>query len=270
MESLPTALVAGIALGILEQVVRWNSTTSPSIVSVVFLVVIVGALLLQRSAFSRSGEGARINVVGHRRAPPDTRRRCNDCPRCASRVGALIAAVGLALVLVPQLWSPSTQLLAAFALIWGMIAVSLVVLTGWGGNISLGQFGVAGAGAMVAGNLIARNNLDLIFVLLLAGAAGAAIALVIGLPGASHQGLVPRRHDRSRSRSRSTATSSTSTTSPSLIPSSVPRPLLFGRFNLEDQYTMYVFCLSILLAAGSLIASGHAEVAHRAHAHRHA
>ena len=55
-----------------------------------------------------------------------------------------------------------------------MVGVSLVVLTGWGGNISLGQFGLVGVGAMVAGNLIADQNLDLIFVLVLAGAGGCA------------------------------------------------------------------------------------------------
>jgi branched-chain amino acid transport system permease protein len=57
MESLATALVAGIGLGVVEQIVRWNTTTSPSVVNVVFLIVIVAALLLQRNAFSRSAEG---------------------------------------------------------------------------------------------------------------------------------------------------------------------------------------------------------------------
>ena len=33
---------------------------------------------------------------------------------------------------------------------------------------------------------------------------------------------------------------------PSLVPSNVSRPLLFGRFDLEDQYTMYVLCLVVL------------------------
>ena len=46
-----------------------------------------------------------------------------------------------------------------------MVGVSLVVLTGWGGNISLGQYGIVGIGALVAGNLIDRWNVDLFFVI---------------------------------------------------------------------------------------------------------
>ncbi len=48
-----------------------------------------------------------------------------------------------------------------FAVIWSLVAVSLVVLTGWGGNISLGQFGIVGVGAMTAGELMLHWNLDL-------------------------------------------------------------------------------------------------------------
>src|SRR5690606_11364369 len=47
MESLPVAFGAGVALGIVEQVVRWNTSGTPTFQNVVFLVVILGALLLQ-------------------------------------------------------------------------------------------------------------------------------------------------------------------------------------------------------------------------------
>ena len=40
------------------------------------------------------------------------------------------------------------------------------VLTGWGGHISLGQFAIVGVGALVAGNLIADHNIDLLLVLI--------------------------------------------------------------------------------------------------------
>ncbi|MEY2470157.1 MAG: hypothetical protein QOF21_2855, partial [Actinomycetota bacterium] len=244
MDSLPTALAAGIGLGVFEQIVRWNSTASPSVINVVFLVVIVAALLLQHSAFSRSAEGAEgtWSATGVIRPIPDALKRL---PEVRIARGLLVAAVAMALVLVPHTWAPSTQLLAAFAIVWAMIAVSLVVLTGWGGNISLGQFGVAGAGAMVAGNLIARNNLDLIFVLILAGAAGAAIALVIGLPALRIRGLFLAVTTIAFAVALDGYFLNVNNF-PSLIPSRVPRPLLFGRYDLENQYTMYVFCVALL------------------------
>src|SRR5205814_5339867 len=56
MDSLPMAFVAGVGLGVMEQVVRWNSAESPSVIYVFYLVVIVAALLLQRGKLSRAQE----------------------------------------------------------------------------------------------------------------------------------------------------------------------------------------------------------------------
>ncbi len=244
MDSLPTALVAGIGLGILEQVVRWNSTGSPSVINVVFLVVIVGALVLQRNAFSRATEGgeAAWSATGLIRPIPDALRRLPEVR--VARV-ALIVVAGAGLVFVPKLWSPSTQLLAAFAIVWAIVGVSLVMLTGWGGNISLGQFGVVGAGAMVAGNLIARNNMDLLFVLILSGLTGAVVALVIGLPALRIRGLFLAVTTIAFAVALDGYFLNLNNF-PQWIPSQVPRPLLFGRVDLENQYTMYLLCVAVL------------------------
>ncbi len=74
-----------------------------------------------------------------------------------------------------------------------MTGVSLVILTGWGGHISLGQFGFVGVGAVVVGNLV-DDRVDLFLSLLVwrrrrrrRGPGGRP-------PGAAHQGPVPRRH----------------------------------------------------------------------------
>src|SRR5439155_7326250 len=101
----------------------------------------------------------------------------------------LIALVAAMFIVVPSGWSASSQLLAAFAIVWAMVGVSLVVLTGWGGNISLGQFGIVGVGAVVGGNLVAKSHADLFLALLAAGAAGAVVALIVGLPALRIQGL---------------------------------------------------------------------------------
>src|SRR5690606_32850078 len=54
LESLPMAFAAGIGLGMLDQLVRWNGTGSPSITTMFFLAVILVALLLQRASLSRA------------------------------------------------------------------------------------------------------------------------------------------------------------------------------------------------------------------------
>jgi ABC-type branched-subunit amino acid transport system ATPase component/branched-subunit amino acid ABC-type transport system permease component len=245
MESLPVALGAGIGLGIFEQVARWNTSSSPSFVDAAFLVVILGALLIPHAARSavRQQATSSWSAVTSVRPIPDALRRL---PEVRVAIGVGLGAVGLLALFLPRTWGASDQVLASFALVWAMVGVSLVVLTGWGGNISLGQFGLVGAGAMVAGNLIADENFDLIFVVVLAGAAGALVALVIGLPALRINSLFLAVTTIAFAVALDSWVLNVNTF-PELAPSRVPRPLLFGRYDLEDQYAMYVLCLVVLV-----------------------
>ena len=59
--------------------------------------------------------------------------------------------------------------------------ISLVILTGWSGQISLGQMAFFAAGAALAAKMILEWNLDLIPAVLLAGTFGVTL-LLVGLP----------------------------------------------------------------------------------------
>jgi branched-subunit amino acid ABC-type transport system permease component len=182
MESLPVAFVAGIGLGVMEAIIGWNTPGSPTVQYVAFLVVILAALLLQSGKLSRAQEGATstwssLGVV--KPIPVELRH----LPEVAWAKRVLIGLVVLAFVFIPAGWSPSNQYLAAVAIVWALAAVSLVILTGWGGHISLGQFAIVGVGALVAGNLIQHWNLDLFLVLIRRPA------------GPAHPRPLPRRHD---------------------------------------------------------------------------
>jgi branched-chain amino acid transport system permease protein len=78
---------------------------------------------------------------------------------------------------------------ATLIVLYSMVGVSLVILSGWSGQISLGQFAFAGVGAAVAGGLAANFQLDFFLTLLLGGLAGAAVAILVGLPALRIQGL---------------------------------------------------------------------------------
>src|SRR4051812_1687632 len=187
MESLPIAFAAGLGLGVVEQTVRWNSTGTPSFQNVVFFVVIIVALLVQRGALSRAKAGitSAWSATGVVKPIP---RELRSLPEVRWVKVALIALVTALAIAVPSTWSNSSQILAAFAIVWAMVGVSLVILTGWGGNISLGQFGLVGVGALVAGNLIADQNLDPIFVIVLAGVAGGGGGVGVGAAAARRRG----------------------------------------------------------------------------------
>ena len=68
-----------------------------------------------------------------------------------------------------------------------MIALSLTVLTGWAGQVSLGQFGLVAVGALMAAHL--GNSVPLPLLLLFGGAVTAAVAIVVGLPALRMPGL---------------------------------------------------------------------------------
>src|SRR3954453_8192454 len=244
MESLPVAFVAGIGLGIMEQIVRWNSAGTPSFVYVVYLVVIVGALLLQRGKLSRGQERGGSSWSSTSIVKPIP-RELRALPEVRWPKVAILSLVVLAFIFIPHAWSPSNQLAGGFALVWAMIGVSLVVLTGWGGNISLGQFGIAGVSGMVAGNLIENVNLDFWIVILVAGAVGALVALVVGLPALRIKGLFLAVTTLAFAIALD-AYFLNQDTFPQFIKSDVGRGYLWKRFNMEDTYTMYLVCLGFL------------------------
>ncbi|HET9077770.1 MAG TPA: ABC transporter permease [Acidimicrobiales bacterium] len=245
MESLPLAFGAAVGLGIIEQLVRWNNQNDPSLIWAVYLVVILLALLVQSGKLSRAKESGDSSwaAVAVTKPVPDELRHLPEVTWSRRLLGAGLVA---AMVLVPHSWTPSSQLLAGFAVVWAMVGVSLVVLTGWGGQISLGQFGFAGVAGMVAGNMVARWNVDFLFVLVAAGLTGAVTALLIGLPALRIKGLFLAATTLAMGVALDQYFLNTDTF-PSFIPADgVPRPLLLQRFDLNDYYQMYVVCLVLL------------------------
>ena len=250
MESMPVAFVAAVVLGVVDQVVRWN-TTSPELVDVVLLAVIVVSLLARRGARSRAhdADGGWRDADLIRRLPAEI---ASLRPVRAARWVGLLALVAAAVV-VPLLVGPGTANTLAVMAVWGLVAVSLVVLTGWAGQISLGQFAFVGVGAIVAGNLVSRWDVDLFLTLLVASAAGSLAALALGVPALRIRGpflavvtlafavvldgyvLNPNVF-------------------PDLIPQEVARPLLWGRVDLEVERNMLWFCLAALALAVTLAA----------------
>ncbi|MCU1378767.1 MAG: ABC-type branched-chain amino acid transport system, permease component [Acidimicrobiales bacterium] len=243
MESLPAAFAAGIGLGVLEQLVFWNTGRATAI-DVAFLVVILVALLLQRNQLSRAHEGAGSWSLTAVARPIPVRLRGRPEVRIARAL--VLATVGVLAIVVPMHAGPSNVNLMAVAVIWGMVAVSLVVLTGWGGHISLGQFAIVGCGAVAAGNILERWDVDMFVVLVAAGAVGALVALLIGLPALRIRGLFLAVTTLAFA----VALDSyflNPTNFPEYVPDEVHRPVLWQRFDLESQLAMYYLCLAFLV-----------------------
>ncbi|HUF33267.1 MAG TPA: ABC transporter permease [Acidimicrobiales bacterium] len=187
MESIPLAVVAGFAVGVLEQS-SVAATGSSDLAAAIMLAFILGALLFQRGSLSRAydaGVSTWQSLKEFRPVPTELR---NVREVVVGRW--VLAGLLLALVLFAPLMVSAGEVAKLSTIpITAIVAVSLVILTGWAGQISLGQFAIVGAGAVVAGKLATDFNQDF-FTTVIAGAlAGAAIAIVVGIPAVRIQGL---------------------------------------------------------------------------------
>jgi branched-chain amino acid transport system permease protein len=243
MESLPVAFFAAIGLGALEQLVFWTGNV-PSAADVVFLLVILAGLLFRRDRMGRLSDvsSSWTDTAVARPVPFELRR----LPEIRVAKGLLYLLVAVAAVAAPFVYRPSTTTTLSLTLVWAMVGVSLVVLTGWGGHISLGQFAIVGTGAVTAGNLVTKLDTDLFVALLVAGVVGGVVALLLGLPALRIRGLFLAVTTLAFA----VALDSyflNPTYFNAWIPNPVVRPDLWQRFPLERARAMYFLCLAFLV-----------------------
>jgi ABC-type branched-subunit amino acid transport system ATPase component/ABC-type branched-subunit amino acid transport system permease subunit len=249
MENLVVAFLAALSIGIVQQAVFWSYPRS-SAVDVGLFVVVMVALLLHRKEHARpddAGLGGHV-AVREVKTIPLALQRLPEVRIARVSLRVFLAAVVLG---VPPLLSGSRQTLAAFICIYGIIAISLVILTGWAGQISLGQFAFVGAGAATAGGLIVTWHVDALLACMAAAAVGATAAVIIGVPALRIPGLFLAVATLAFAVPVSTYLLS-SIYFPALTPSRVPRPPLFGRVDLNDPLAFYFLCLAGLVVTYDL------------------
>ncbi len=248
MEDLPKAFVAGVALGVIDQLVRWN-VNKQSVSTVVFLGVILVALAVQhrdreQTVGTEDGWAATAQV----RAPEWLARSSQVR---VTRV-VLIIAAGVAAMLLPVLASPSQLDRASSAVILAIVAVSLVLLTGWGGSVSLGQMAIAGMGGLVTANLIGRWRVDLFATLVCAAIVGGLVAALLGVPGLRLRGMYLAVTTLAFAVVVDQFLLNPFNFS-NLIPDSFERPVVLGRFDLASEAALYELCLGVLLVTVVLV-----------------
>ena len=181
--SLPLAAFTAIVLGVLDSVIGYTHG-STQLVDIALFAIVGVTLLLQQSGPVRldlAQAGAWRTAVEIRPTPRVL--RALPTVRSWRRTSAFAAAV--VLLGAPWVLSPSQTTLASFALIATLVFLSLLVLTGWAGQISLGQLAFAAVGAWVT----AVTGLPVLVAVPLAMLAGAAVAVVVGIPALKLRGL---------------------------------------------------------------------------------
>jgi ABC-type branched-subunit amino acid transport system permease subunit len=182
MISLPVAMIAGVAIGVVQEVLLWN-VTSQATVELILFALLLAVLLVRVGALQK---GLRTSERAAWSMSASSGRRGRDALR--ERVGQSGVALSLVVVvLLPFVVSTGRSFLLSQVCIFAVIALSLTVLTGWAGQVSLGQFGLVAVGADVAAHF--GRSVPLVVLLPLGGVITAAVAVIVGLPALRVRGL---------------------------------------------------------------------------------
>jgi ABC-type branched-subunit amino acid transport system permease subunit len=186
MVSLPVAFMAGVGVGVVLDALQWNITnpsSGPATVELILFVLLQGALLLRAASLQK---GARVGERSSWAMGTAAFRKTGDALR--KTVGSTGVGIGLVLAaLLPFFVGVGHSYLMSQICIFGVIALSLTVLTGWSGQVSLGQFGFVAVGADIASHM--GSGLPLIVLLPVAGLATAVVSVLVGLTALRIRGL---------------------------------------------------------------------------------
>jgi len=253
MESLPRTVGAALVLGMVSEAVFFASGNT-IIVDAVLFAVIIGALLFQRRGAEDRARDIGASSWRSLREVRPIPRELRRLPEVRFALGALSAIAGAVLLFLPLTMSKSQVNLLGVAMIFAIVICSLVLLTGWAGQISLGQLAIMAFGGAVAWTLSLQGK-DFFVCLGAAGVVGALVAIALGVPALRIKG--PFLAVTTLAFALTTGTYFLNNQYfPWLVPNVSERlrfrPVIFGKFDLESDYAYYyviLACLALVIAS---------------------
>jgi ABC-type branched-subunit amino acid transport system ATPase component/ABC-type branched-subunit amino acid transport system permease subunit len=170
--SYPTVLLGGLALGV-AQALATNYVNQTGIADAIpFLVIIVVLVVRGRGLPVRGTSLDRLPRVG------------------TGRIVPVAVAVALLAVVPVRMWAPDGWFgPLIISLCFAIVGLSAVVLTGYAGQLSIAQFGLAGVGAFAAGRLADAQDWPFELALVAGVVTAMAVGLLFGLPALRTRGV---------------------------------------------------------------------------------
>jgi branched-chain amino acid transport system permease protein len=243
--SLPLAFGGAIFLGVFQSVLtHWGSsgTLADFEASVPYLALF--ALLLFY--------GRRLKEVRSSYQPlASSSGATRHSPRRIATTGAVLVAVAL---LIPTFVNESLLGNITAGAVVGTVALTLVVLTGWSGQISLAQFSFVGIGAFAVGNLAGPHGGGFFTAALLGALIAVPVGLVIGLPSLRLSGLYLALATMAFALTLDTLVFPKRWISGGTSGLSVSRPKLFGfSFASTERFYYLAVFVFVLFALGAIL-----------------
>jgi branched-chain amino acid transport system permease protein len=250
MRSLPIAVGAAVLLGAATESATWSyKHDAPLVDLALFLVVAVGLLAQRRTTVRAEADTTSGWQATEEQRPIPREMLAVPSVRWTRYVLAALALVGVALY--PFLVSTGPTVLGGVIALNAVVALSIVVLTGWAGQVSLGQFGLVAIGAVVGGAITGTSSATFWIAVPIATVLTAAFAVVIGIPALRIRGLFLAVTTFAFA----IAVSSVLFEKRYfgwLLPREVRRPALL-LVNFEDERSMYFLCVGVLVLAIVLV-----------------
>jgi ABC-type branched-subunit amino acid transport system ATPase component/ABC-type branched-subunit amino acid transport system permease subunit len=157
MVSFPRAALGAVLIGVGERVLTFHYTDDSGLVQFVLLILVV--ILVARVSRTTETGGESFQFAPRVPAVPERLRNIWWVRRLPQLLGLLVLVVAVV--------APLTSDLSARHQVWAVIlsyavcATSVVVLTGWAGQLSLGQMAFGGIAALTAATLARGLSVDI-------------------------------------------------------------------------------------------------------------
>jgi ABC-type branched-subunit amino acid transport system ATPase component/ABC-type branched-subunit amino acid transport system permease subunit len=173
MSSFLIALIGGLAIGIVQSVLSSYYPSTPGwAVTVPFVLVVVITMIRGRGLVRRGEVLDRLPAIGSGRI----------------RIWPLVVGLAVLTVIAWQFgpeWADATTTTMTTA----VLVLSIVVVTGYAGQLSLCQYALGGVGAFVVGQSSVRWGVPLELGIVAGVAVGVVMGLLVGIPALRSRGV---------------------------------------------------------------------------------
>jgi ABC-type branched-subunit amino acid transport system ATPase component/ABC-type branched-subunit amino acid transport system permease subunit len=183
MTSFRRAIIASVVIGLAESIVSYNFINTPGLINLLLLITVLLAVGFNRE----KGDDHEVFAFTPRARPIPARLQAYRWARNANKSGIIL--LGIIAVILPLIFTlPSDQQIFTEVLGFAICATSLTVLTGWLGQLSLGQMAIAGFGALFAARLV-EAGVPFWLAIAVSTLSCAVLAAVLGLGSLRVRGL---------------------------------------------------------------------------------